>query len=138
MAAVAFDPLEYTHALEASGVPRKQAEVHAKAMTAMFIHNFDALVTKDYLDTRFDAFEAGVNANMDKRFGGVDKRFGGVDKRFGGVDKQFSELRLEMHSEFGAVRKEIWELRSTLKLQSWILTVMMAGIFVPMVQASFA
>ena len=53
MAAVAFDPLEYTHQLEAQGVPREQAEVHAKAMTAMFIHNFDALVTKDYLDTRF-------------------------------------------------------------------------------------
>jgi hypothetical protein len=117
MAAVAFDPLEYTHKLEASGVPREQAEVHAQAMTAMFIHNFDALVTKDYLDTRFDAFEIGVNANMDKRF---------------------SESRLEMHSEIGAVRKEVWELRSTLKLQSWILTVVMAGIFVPMVQAYFS
>ena len=104
-------------------MPREQAEVHAQAMTAMFIHNFDALVTKDYLDTRFDAFEISVNANM--------------DKRFGGADKQFSELRLEMHSEIGAVRKELWELRSTLKLQSWILTVMMAGIFVPMVQAYF-
>jgi hypothetical protein len=53
MAAIAFDPLEYTHQLEASGVSREQAEVHAKAMTAMFLHNFDALVTKDYLDTRF-------------------------------------------------------------------------------------
>jgi hypothetical protein len=93
-------------------------------MTAMFIHNFDALVTKDYLDTRFDTFEAGVNANM--------------DKRFREVDKQLSELRLEMHSEIGTVRKEVWELRSTLKLQSWMLTVVMAGIFVPVVQAYFA
>ena len=32
MAAIAFDPLEYTHELEASGVPRDQAEVHAKAI----------------------------------------------------------------------------------------------------------
>ncbi len=53
MAAVAFDPLGYTHDLEATGVPREQAEVHAKAMTAMFLHNFDALVTTDYLDTHF-------------------------------------------------------------------------------------
>ena len=124
MAAVAFDPLEYTHKLEASGVPREQAEVHAQAMTAMFIHNFDALVTKDYLDMRFDTFETGVNANM--------------DKRFREVDKQFSEFRLEIHSEIGTVRKEVWEMRSTQKLQSWILTVVMAGIFVPMVQAYFA
>ncbi len=131
MAAVAFDPLEYTHKLEASGVPREQAEVHAQAMTAMFIHNFDALVTKDYLDTRFDTFEAGVNANM-------DKRFREIDKQFREVDKQFSAFRLEIHSEIGTLRKEVWELRSTLKLQSWILTVVMAGIFVPMVQAYFA
>jgi len=41
MAAIAFDPLEYTHQLEASGVPRAQAEVHARAMTAMFLHNID-------------------------------------------------------------------------------------------------
>ena len=97
----------------------------------MFIHNFDALVTKDYLDTRFDTFEAGVNANM-------DKRFREIDKQFREVDKQFSAFRLEIHSEIGTLRKEVWELRSTLKLQSWILTVVMAGIFVPMVQAYFA
>ena len=116
MAAVAFDPLEYTHMLEASGVPREQAEVHAKAMTAMFIHNFDALVTNDYLDTRFELFGAAVNANIDKRL---------------------SKFRLEMNGEIGALRRDVWELRSTLKLQSWILTVLMAGIFVPMVQAYF-
>jgi hypothetical protein len=52
MAAIAFDPLEYTHQLEASGVPREQAEVHAKTMTTMFLHNLDALVTRDYLDSR--------------------------------------------------------------------------------------
>ena len=108
-------------------------------MTAMFIHNFDALVTKDYLDTRFDTFEAGVNANMDKRFGEVDKQFSEFRlEMHSEVDKQFSELRLEMHSEIGTVRKDVWELRSTQKLQSWILTVVMAGIFVPMVQAYFA
>ena len=32
MAAIAFDPLEYTHELEASGVPRDQAEVYATAI----------------------------------------------------------------------------------------------------------
>ena len=102
MAAIAFDPLEYTHQLEASGVPREQAEVHAKAMTAMFLHNFDALVTKDYLDSRFDAFETRIVGEMNRRFGGVesrfaeaearrDQRFGGVDSRFGDVESRFAE-----------------------------------------------
>ena len=82
MAAIAFDPLEYTHQLEAQGVPREQAEVHAKAMTAMFLHNFDALVTKDYLDSRFNEFETRIEAKMDKRFAGVDRRFAEMEVRF--------------------------------------------------------
>ncbi|MEH6587352.1 MAG: hypothetical protein V7720_12385 [Halioglobus sp.] len=96
MAAVAFDPLEYTHQLEASGVPREQAEVHAKAMTAMFLHNFDALVTKDYLDSRFNEFETKIGATMDKRFAnmesGIDKRFAEVDLRLERMDGRFNLL----------------------------------------------
>lgn len=86
MAAVAFDPLEYTRQLEASGVPREQAEVHAKAMTAMFLHNFDALVTKDYLDSRFNEFETRVEAAMDRRFAEVDKGFAAMDVRFARIN----------------------------------------------------
>ena len=71
MAAIAFDPLEYTHQLEATGVPREQAEAHAKAMTTLFLHNLDALVTRDYLDSRFNEFEARVEV----RFERVDGKF---------------------------------------------------------------
>ena len=96
MAAIAFDPLEYTHELEASGVPREQAEVHAKAMTARFIHNFDALVTRDYLDTRFTEFETRIEATMDRRFGEVEKRFtemeANMGRRFGEVDVRFERM----------------------------------------------
>ena len=90
MAAIAFDPLGYTHELEASGVPRAQAEVHAKAMTATFLHNFESLVTRDYLGTRFTEFETRVSANM--------------DSRFSKVDPQFSEFRLEIQEEFNGLR----------------------------------
>ena len=47
MSAVAFDSLEYAHQLEATGMPREQAEVVAKGLTTMFIHNFESLVTRD-------------------------------------------------------------------------------------------
>ncbi len=82
MAAIAFDPLEYTRQLEASGVPREQAEVHAKAMTALFLHNFDALVTRDYLDSRLGEHEARLEAKMDKRFAAVDLRLERMEERF--------------------------------------------------------
>ena len=129
MAAVAFDPLGYTHDLEATGVPREQAEVHAKAMTAMFLHNFDALVTTDYLDTRFTEFETRIEANMDKRFNvmeasvdqrfsameasmdqrfsSVDRRFSSVDQRFSSVDQQFLGLESRMDVQFATINTEL-------------------------------
>ncbi len=71
MAVVSFDPLEYAEQLEEAGMPRAQAQVVAKGLTTMFIHNFDELVTKDYLDTRFSEFEA----RMDLKFAAMETRF---------------------------------------------------------------
>ena len=86
----------------AAGVPREQAEAQADAMQEAFVHNVDALVTRDYLDTRFTEFETRVEANMDRRFTEmeikVDQRFTEVDKRFtameSSVDKRFDSLEL--------------------------------------------
>ena len=79
MAVVSFDPLEYAEQLEAAGMPRAQAQVVAKGLTTMFIHNFDELVTKDYLNTRFSEFES----RMDLRFAEVESR---MDVRFARVN----------------------------------------------------
>ena len=92
MAAVAFYSLEYAHQLEAAGMPREQAEVVAKGLTVMFVHNFDALVTRDYLDTRFTEFETRIEAKMDRRFAGVDRSFADIDRRFDELEQNF-ELR---------------------------------------------
>ena len=116
MSAVAFDSLEYAQQLEAVGMPREQAEVVAKGLTTMFIHNFDSLVTKDYLETRFGAMDAAIHA-------------------------RFADFRLEMHREFEKIHKEFkavngetGDLRSTLKLHSWMLSVLIAATLLPLVQ----
>jgi len=83
MAAIAFDPLEYARALESSGVSREQAEVHAKAMTQVFVHNMDALVTRDYLDTRFTEFETRLEAKLDAK---MERRFAEMDVRFARIN----------------------------------------------------
>ncbi|RLA38729.1 MAG: hypothetical protein DRR42_28260 [Gammaproteobacteria bacterium] len=114
MAAIAFDPLEYAHELEASGVSRKQAEVHAKAMTATFLHNFDALVTRDYLSTRFTEFETRVEANMDRRFSEMESS---IDKRFAEVDKRFVEIETKMDTRFVSVEARIDKLSDALELR---------------------
>ena len=95
MSVVAFDSLEYAHQLEAAGMPWSQAEVVAKGLTSMFIHNFEglprftgySLVTKDYLDTRF----AESEARMDTRFVQLEAK---MDGRFAAVDTRFARLEI--------------------------------------------
>ncbi len=145
MAAVAFDPLEYTHQLEASGVPREQAEVHAKAMTALFLHNFDALVTKDYLDSRFNEFETRVEAGMDKRFTdmevAVDKRFtdmeSRIDKRFAGAesrtDKRFAGVESVMNQRFAEIDLRLEHMDGRFNLLYWMQGLTIACVVVPVI-----
>ena len=131
MAAVAFDSLQYANQLEAAGMPREQAEVVAKGLTAMFIHNFDSLVTKDYLDTRFSEMEVRI----DKRFADLrlEVRGDSADLRLE-VRGDSADLRLEVHGDFANLRGEVGELRGTLNLHSWMLALLIAGIFLPLFQ----
>jgi hypothetical protein len=135
MAAIAFDTLAYVRRIVAAGVPREQAEAQADAMQEAFVHNIDALVTRDYLDTRFTEFETRVEAHMDRRFtaieASVDKRFVEAETR---MDKHFSDFRLEMHGQISGVRGEVGELRSTQRLQSWMLALLVAGMLLPVVE----
>ena len=87
---------------------REQAEVVARGLTTMFIHNFDSLVTKDYLGTRFTEFETRVNANMNKQF--ADFRLevcGETGTLRSEMIDGFGNLRMEMHSETGTLRTEM-------------------------------
>ena len=94
MAVVSFNPLEYAEQLEAVGMPRDQVQVVAKGLTTMFIHNFDELVTKDYLDTRFSEFES----KMDLRFAETDGKLkdmeSRIDLRFAGIETRFARVNV--------------------------------------------
>jgi hypothetical protein len=52
MVVIPFDTLAYARRLEAVGFTAEQAEVQVEIMAETFIHNTDALVTRDYLDAR--------------------------------------------------------------------------------------
>ena len=136
MAAIAFDPMEFIQQLEATGIPRSQAEAVVKVYTAMFVHNFDALVTKDYLDTRFSEFEsrvdlrfveadskikdlesridlrlAGLESTMDLRFIETDKKIMGLesrmDLRFVETDTKITDLESRMDLRFAELRSDM-------------------------------
>ena len=146
MAVVAFDPLEYAQQLEAAGMPRAQAEVVAKGLTTMFIHNFDALVTKDYLDTRFLEFEsrmdlrfaemesrmdlrfADMESRMDLRFADMDSR---MEQRFAGMnsrmDQRFAETESRTDSRFASMETRFARVNV-------MLGVILAALTIPVLQ----
>ena len=64
MATVAFDTLQFARKLKEAGVPDKQAEAQAEVMAETFVNSMEALVTKDYLNARFNE----QNAVLEKRF----------------------------------------------------------------------
>ena len=90
MAAIAFDPMEYIKQLEASGMPRSQAEAVVKGYTAMLVHNFDALVTKDYLDTRFSEFESRIDLRFVEAENRNHSKFKDLESK---VDLRFAEFQ---------------------------------------------
>ena len=57
MAVIAFDTLDCARRLKAAGFTDQQAEMQAQIMAESFIHNAEALVTRDYLDVRLQATE---------------------------------------------------------------------------------
>jgi hypothetical protein len=128
MAAVAFDSLEYAHQLEAAGMPRAQAEVIAQGLTSMFVHNFDSLVTKDYLDARFSEQSARLDA-MDVKF---DAKLGLLSAE---IDAKFRLFSAEFDAKLGLLSTEIDGKLGKLYV---MLGVIMAGVAVPIIQTGIA
>jgi hypothetical protein len=139
MAAVAFDSLEYAHQLEAAGMPRAQAEVIAQGLTSMFVHNFDSLVTKDYLDARFSEQAARLDA-MDVKFDAklrvlsaeIDGKLGLLSTE---IDAKFRLFSAEFDAKLGLLSAEIDGKLGKLYV---MLGVIMAGVAVPIIQTGIA
>ena len=110
MAAVAFDSLHYAQQLAAAGMPREQAEVVAQGLTAMFVHNFESLVTKDYLDTRFseqsvkmDLLAAAIDHRLDLFSAEVD---GKLERLSAQTDRKLDWLSSEVDGKLGRFSAE--------------------------------
>ena len=139
MAAVSFDPLEYAEQLETAGMPRAQAQVVAKGLTTMFIHNFDELVTKDYLDTRFSEFESKMDLRFAESESRMDLRFAESESR---MDLRFSESESHVGLGFAEHQSRVdlrfAELESKMDVGfarvNIILGILLVAIAIPMLQ----
>ena len=64
MATVTFDTLKFVHTLKAAGIPDKQAEAEAEAISEALEVNLQDLVTKEYLDVKFQQDLAPVRTDL--------------------------------------------------------------------------
>ena len=143
MAAIVLDPMEFMQQLEASGMPRSQAEAVVKGDTAMLVHNFDALVTKDYLDTRFSEFESRVDVRFLEAENRTDARFkdleSKMDLRFAETDGKLKDMESRIDLRFAAVESRI-DLRfagieTRFARVNVVLSILLVGIIIPNLQA---
>ncbi len=64
MATVTFDTLKFVRTLKAAGIPDKQAEAEAEAISEALEVNIKDLVTKEYLDVKFQQDLAPVRTDL--------------------------------------------------------------------------
>jgi hypothetical protein len=125
MAAIALDPMEFMQQLEASGMPRSQAEAVAKGYTAMIVHNLDALVTKDYLDSRFAEFESKMGLRFAEAENRTDGRFKDLESRIdlriadfeSRINLRFADSESRMDIRFAETDGKFKELESKMDLR---------------------
>ncbi len=64
MAAITFDTLKFANKLKSAGVPDKQAEAEAEALSEALEVNLKELVTKEYLDTKLQQELAPLRTDL--------------------------------------------------------------------------
>lgn len=64
MAAMTFDTLKFANKLKSAGVPDKQAEAEAEALSEVLEINLKELVTKEHLDIKLQQELAPVRTDL--------------------------------------------------------------------------
>ena len=123
VAAIVFDVRQAERQLIEAGASANLAKATADLMSQAVLLNLDALVTKDYLDARLDA-----------RFGELDGRFANIDARFGELEARFSERCLTIDGRIDQLRTEV---TGQFRLVHALLMLLLAGVFIPLLQSWF-
>lgn len=93
---MSFNTLKYTEELEGAGVPHKQAAVHAETL----LHAIeDSMVTKDYLDARFDAQTAerqsdikDIGLQVTAQVSGFESKLGQMGGKLDAIDTKLNAV----------------------------------------------
>jgi hypothetical protein len=128
MAAVIFETQKCAESLVEVGVPRKQANRYAELMAESFVHYADKLVTRDYLDARFDGQWEKINSRLAQMQAEFDGRFTQMQAEF---DGRFAQMRSDIDMRFAAVHSKFTQL-------FWMMGIGFTVLVIPQLQAWFS
>jgi len=143
MAISIFDTHKFVRRLEAAGLTLEQAEAQAEVLTEAFTVNLEALVTKDYFESRLDVRFSEQQARIDKRFADqnayMDKRFAeqkaDIDTRLAeqkaDLDTSLAEQRADMNARFA---EQDAKIDSNHRVFVWTQAVVMAAVILPYIE----
>ncbi len=104
------------------------AEIHAITVGRAMGMYVDNLVTKGYLDATLDARFAKQDLRIEKRFAEQDAKF---EKRFAEQDAKFEKRFSALEDRIAPLELAIQSIQVTLRLQSGLLLILVAGLLVP-------
>ena len=110
-----FNAIDYTNALESTGVPKDQAKVHANALTRVLA------------DVAFSRDLVNLENNLRKEMRECEERMGQrIDLVRTELGTRLTELEVELRVDIAVLRAEIGSLRNELVLHRWVLGLVVA------------
>ena len=139
MSAVIFETQKCAESLVEVGVPRIQANRYAELMAESFVHYADKLVTRDYLDARFDGQWEKINSRFAQMQSQFDGRFAQMQSQFDGrfsqmqsqFDGRFAQMQSNIDMRFAAVEHKFTQL-------FWMMGIGFTVLIIPQLQAWFS
>jgi hypothetical protein len=121
VAALNFDTLKYVQQLTEAGVARSVAEIHAMTMEQAMGFYVNNLVTKDYLDARFDVSDAKVERRLSEQDTKFEKRFSEQDLK---LEQRFAEQDAKFEQRFN-------KAESDMRVLKWGQALVVATVLLP-------
>ena len=147
----AFNPIDYSTELEAAGVEKAQAAVHAKALSTVladvvYTHDLVKLEgnlrkeiqhSEEKLSARIESVRTGLGARIDVVQASLDSKISAVqgeikvakaetNARFAEVNTNIDRLRTETVSQFAEANSKFYSLNVEMVIHRWALGILMA------------
>jgi hypothetical protein len=123
---IQYDPLDYAQQLEATGVPKAQAEVHAKALTQV-VANCDLREARNEFSCKLGETEARLRAEI----------LASESRLRGEIGGEIKQLEARLRSEIQALALKVQKVENAIGYLTWMNGLTLALLVGLIVKLSF-